>query len=135
MKTEILMTSIDSYDQRCPKLLPALASLILALVLAPGLVQAQAGKSPLKILSPKTIPNTKLLSSDGSVSVRFSVASGAAIDSLQVQITTDHDGWSKKLPLPEGTGERLLKLPLFRGVNRIKIFGAKGQALSAAAEI
>jgi hypothetical protein len=104
-------------------------------VLAPGVVQAQAGKSQLKILSPKTTPNTKVLSSDGSVSVRFSVASGAAIDSLQVQITTDHDGWSKKLPLPEGTGERLLKLPLFRGVNRVKIFGAKGQAVSAAAEV
>ena len=129
------MKSIGSYAQHCSKLLPTLASLILALMLAPGLIQAQAGKSSLKILSPKTTPNTKLLSSDGSVSVRFSVASGAAIDSLKVQITTDHDGWSKKLPLPEGTGERLLKLPLFRGVNKVKIFGAKGQTVSAAAEV
>ena len=128
------MKSIDSYAHRCPKLFPTVASLILALLLAPGFLQAQVGKSPLKILSPKTAPNTKLLSSDGSVSVRFSVAAGAAIDSVQVQITTKHDGWSKKLPLPDGTGQRLLKLPLFQGVNRVRIFGAKGQDVSAAAE-
>lgn len=135
MTTEILMKITDSYAQRYQKLLPTLAALTLAIILAPGLVQAQAAKSPLKIVSPKRAANTQLLSSDGSLSVRFSVVAGAAVDSLQVQITTDHDGWSKKLPLPDGTGERLLKLPLFRGMNTVRIFGAKGQEVGANAEV
>jgi|GEM_PF-2482019 len=114
------------------KFLFALAVCICWLILWPATLHAQAAKSPIRILSPKRAANIQLVSSDGSLSVGFSVLDDV-VDSLQVQITTMHEGWSNKLPIPDGSGERYLKLPLFKGLNTIKIFGAKGNAVSAAA--
>ncbi len=96
------------------------------------LVQAQPGKSAIKIVSPKVLPNRILMSGDGSINVRFTL-SDDEVDHVVVKITTEHEAVSKNLALPGGDGERIVKLPLFRGENKIEMFTARNRKVDKTA--
>jgi hypothetical protein len=117
------------------KQIVAILSVCGLIILAPAFALAQkkkAAAAKIAITSPEISAGTKLVASEGSVPLTFTV-SDPDINGIKLRISTDSDGFSRSFPLADSKGDHLMRVPLFKGTNTIELFGLKGTELDKTA--